>query len=147
MRTICHGRRGHGLVTTPVSPNDANDPALAMTVDDVCRLAWDYESMRTMSARELIARSGYRDRWRSITVALLAHTLGEHPDWVDAWIQWSADKRVSSGWYIARRGEAAFDVGQYPAIAPVRYGDLIQACAVFVRYELASIADIGPLPE
>ena len=77
---------------------------------------------------------------------LLAH-LREHPDWVEAWYRWSADKRVSSGWYIARRGEAAFEVGYYPAIPPVRYGDRVEACAVFVRYELASIADIGPLSE
>jgi hypothetical protein len=134
-------------VTAPIQPNDANDPSLAMTVEDVCRLAWDYQTIRTVSARELIARSGYGDRWRSVTVERLADTLREHPDWVEAWIQWSEDKRVSSGWYISRRGETAFDVGCYPTVPPVRYGDQTRACAVFVRYELASIADIGPLPE
>jgi hypothetical protein len=134
-------------VTTPVEPNAANDPSLAMTVEDVCRLAWDYHAMRTVSARELIARSGYGDRWRSFSVELLVATLRQHPDWVDAWFQWSEDKRVSSGWYISRRGESAFDVGQYPTVPPVRYGDRTEACAVFVRYELASIADVGPLPE
>ena len=134
-------------MTTPVEPNDANDPSLVMTVEDVCRLAWDYEAIRPVSARELIARSGYGDRWRSITVGLLADTLRQHLDWVDAWIQWSEDKRVSSGWYISRRGETAFDVGRYPTVPPVRYGDRTHACAVFVRHELASIADIGPLPE
>ena len=116
-----------------------------MTVEDVCRLAWDYQAMRTMSARELIARSGYRDRWSSITVALLADTLGEHPDWVDAWIQWSADKRVSSGWYITPCGQSAFDVGYHPTKPPIRYSDRTQACAVFVRNELAEIAGVEPL--
>jgi len=117
-----------------------------MTVEDVCRLAWDYEAMRTMSAHELIARSGYRVRWPSITVALLADTLGRHPDWVDAWIQWSADKRVSTGWYITPCGQSAFDVGYYPTEPPVRYTDRTEACAVFVRNVLAEIADVGPLP-
>ena len=132
---------------TPIEPDDAIDASLAMTVEDVCRLAWDYGSFRTLSARELIARSGYGDRWRSISAELLADTLRRHPDWVDAWIQWSEDKRVSSGWYIARHGESDFDVGFYPTVPPVRYGDRTRACAVFVRYELASIADVGPLPE
>jgi len=118
-----------------------------MTVEDVCRLPMDYESFGTKSAVELIARSGYRDRWRSITVRLLADTLGRHPDWVDAWIQWSADKRTSSGWYIRRCGESAFDVGSHLDVPPVRYGDRTHACAAFVRHELASIAGIGPLAE
>ena len=126
---------------------DADDSFLTMTVEDVCRLASDYHVIRTVSARELIARSGYLDRWRSIGVGLLEDALRQHPDWVDAWIQWSEDKRVSSGWYISSRGESAFDVGFYPAPPPVRYGDRTQACAVFVRYELASIAGVGPLPE
>jgi len=123
------------------------DPSLAMTVEDACRLAWDYQVMRTFSGRELIARTGYRDRWRSITVELLAEVLRQHPDWVDAWIQWSEDRRVSSGWYISGRDDAAFDVGNYPTVPPVRYVDRTEACAVFVRCELASIAGVGPLPE
>ena len=133
-------------MTTPVDPNDADDPFLAMTVEDVCRLAWDYHSMGTKTARELIARSGYGDRWRSITMGLLADTLRRHPEWVDAWIQWSEDKRVGSGWYISSRADAAFDVGSHPSVPPVRYLDRTQACAAFVRCELASIADVGPLP-
>jgi hypothetical protein len=131
-------------VTTPAEPND---PTVAMTVEDVCRLAWDYETMRMAGARELIGRTGYRDRWRTITVGMLANSLRQHPDWVDAWMRWSEDKRVSSGWYISRCGESGYDVGQYPTVPPVRYRDQIEACAIFVRYELASIADVGPLPE
>ena len=118
-----------------------------MAIEDVCRLAWDYHAMGTVSARELIARTGYPARWRSVSVGLLADTLRAHPEWVDAWIQWSEDKRVSSGWYISRCGESAFDVGSYPSVPPVRYRDQTQACAVFVRHELAAIADVGPLPE
>lgn len=133
-------------MTAPMTPSDGNDPRLAMTVEDVCRLAWDYTSIGTVSARELIARSGYRDRWRSISVRLLADVFSREPDWVAAWIQWSEDKRVSSGWYISRCDESAYDVGSYPDEPPVRYGDRIEACAVFVRHELASIADVGPLP-
>jgi hypothetical protein len=62
---------------------DADDPFLTMTVEDVCRLAWDY--------------------------------------------------------HVEGRLAATGDV--------VRYGDRTQACAVFVRHELASIAGVGPLPE
>ena len=135
------------MVTPPVEPIGAGDPLLAMTVEDVCRLAWDYHVMRTVSARELIARSGYSDRWPLLSVELLAGTLREHPDWVDAWIRWSEDKRVSSGWYLSRRGDTAFEVGNRPTVPPIGYRDRTLACAVFVRHELASIADIGPLPE
>jgi hypothetical protein len=134
-------------MTTPLDPNAAADPFLAMAIEDVCRLAWDFHAMGTVSARELIARTGYSTRWRSVSVGLLADTLRAHPEWVDAWIQWSEDKRVSSGWYISRCGESAFDVGSYPSVPPVRYRDQTQACAVFVRHELAAIADVGPLPE
>lgn len=133
-------------MSTPVEPQDPDDPFLAMTVEDVSRLAWDYHAIRTSSARELIARTGYADRWRSIDVGRLEETLRLHPDWVDAWIQWSQDKRVGSGWYITRCGDSAFDVGCHPTVPPVRYADPTTACAVFVRHELASIADVGPLP-
>ena len=122
------------------------DPLLSMTIEDVCRMPVDYHSFRTVSARELISRSGYRDRWNSITVEMLADTLGRHPDWVDAWIKWSEDKRVSSGWYIARR-EDAFDVGHYPTGTPVRYTDPIEACATFVSHEVWSIADVEAISE
>jgi hypothetical protein len=134
-------------VTTQVEPNDAGDPSMAMTVEDVCRLAWDYRTMRTMSARELVARSGYRERWRSVTVAILEEALRHHPEWVDAWIHWSEDKRISSGWSITDCGESGFDVGEDSTKPPVRYADRMRACAVFVRHEVASIADVGPLPE
>ena len=131
----------------PVEPTHPDGPALAMTVEDVCRLALDYQLFGDRSAREQIARSGYRDRWRSMNVELLADMFRGHPDWVNAWIQWSEDKRVSSGWYIVRCDSSTFDVGCHPSVPPVRYADKVEACAVFVRHELAEIADVGPLPE
>ena len=48
---------------------------------------------------------------------------------------------------VAQCDESSFDVGCYPTYPPVRFDDRIEACAVFVRFELASIAGVGPLPK
>ena len=124
-----------------------------MTVEDVCRLAWDYESMRNAEcSRSLIARQRLpRPSWRSIAVALLGPTPSASiPTGVDAWIrvrQSEPTKRVELRLVLDLAVRALDDgvstLGQYPTIAarPDMSDRSPGLAPSSCDHELASIAD------
>jgi hypothetical protein len=65
--------------------------------------------------------------------------LAERPDVLEGWLQWSEDKRTSSGWYFSREDEG-FIVGHLPDGPISRFPSMLEACAEFVLREAESIA-------
>lgn len=54
---------------------------------------------------------------------------------VDTWIEWSADKRASSGWYFKKRDDK-WEVGYFPNGPMELFSDPINACAEFIFRDL-----------
>jgi hypothetical protein len=73
-----------------------------------------------------------------LTVDRLLPYLTAHPDLCEHWLRWSADKRVTSGWYFTRDG-ADFVVGFYPPGEVLNFHDPTVACAEYVVREVKAI--------
>ena len=88
---------------------------------------------------ELIRESGYFANPAVVTEAALASALLAHPDWCDAWIGYSEDRRTGCGWTIQGRNDE-FIVQYYPNGSTVlKFDDKSAACAAFMVRELASL--------
>ena len=111
---------------------------LDAVVLDVCRLPVDFHTIGTVSAVELVRRSGYRSMRSDVTVGRVADCLRDHPDWVDRWFEWSADNRSSPAWYVLESGDGRFELGFFDGRATEStsfFTDRVEACATFVlRY-------------
>jgi hypothetical protein len=117
---------------------------LDAVVLSVCRLPLDFHTIRSVSAVELVRRSGYRSARSGVTVERLAACLRDHPDWVDQWFDWSADNRSSPAWYVRESGDGRHELGFYEgpsSAAPVLFADRAEACATFVLRYLEGFAD------
>jgi hypothetical protein len=75
----------------------------------------------------------------ALTVESLLSYLKEHPELIGAWMAWSADKRVSSGWYFIASRTGGFEVGYYPPGERLQFGQIDRACAEFI------VRELGPL--
>ena len=113
------------------------------TVELLCRLPLDFHNIGTKSLLQLIEESGYHNNSEVVTEATLASLLGSKPDWCDAWIGYSQDRRTSSGWTI-QQDDDEFIVQYYPNGSTVlRFTDRPAACAAFAIRELNSLASRG----
>lgn len=72
-------------------------------VADVCQIPVRI-NRDDVSVWKLVDESGYRDSPMILSVEAVSSYLAQHPGLVDAWLGYSADKRVSSGWSPVRRG-------------------------------------------
>ncbi len=121
-------------------------PNLTSVVTAACRLPIDF-SRGSVSAIELLVRSGYLTVRRDITLERLSDCLAMHPEWIDAWLQWSEDNRSSPSWYIETLGPDEFEVGHYNGgrSSQMQFDDRVRACAEFVSRELEQLAETAEL--
>ena len=91
------------------------------------------------SVCKLVDESGYRDSPMILSLEAVSSYLAQHPGLVDAWLGYSADKRVSSGWYIVEKSAGTFEVGYYAQDKPEHFTDRDRACAEFIIREVRSI--------
>lgn len=109
-----------------------------------CNLAHDYRA-RNMSPNALMAESGYREHRTAIDVEKIRTHVAAHPELIGQWIGYSGNKRVSSGWYLSADSvNGPYVVGYFPSSDPSKaekkYSDGIEACAIYIKHELESIA-------
>ena len=118
-------------------------PPLEESIALVCNLAPDYYA-KNMSPRALLEASGYLEHRRAIDVVAIRKHVAAHPELVGRWFGYSDDKRVSSGWYFsADSPQGPFVVGYFPSDPKkpeTTYSDGVEACAMFIKHELESIA-------
>jgi len=109
-------------------------------VADVCEIPARFQARGDVSIVSLVDEAGYRDAPADLKVEAVATYLAQHPALVDAWIGYSGDKRVSSGWYIIENSGQRFEVGYYPQGERLYFEDRDRACAEFIVREVRSIA-------
>ena len=109
----------------------------------VCRLPVDFYADGSVSATELVRRSGYAALRSRVSATRLAACLGAHPEWVDAWFSWSEDNRSTPSWFIAEVPPGRFEVAFYDGSQTRQaedYGDRTLAAAAFVQHYLDAIS-------
>ena len=116
---------------------------MTQTVEQLCRLPIDFHEVGTKSLLQLIDESGYWDAPDTVTESALANGLAAHPNWCDAWIGYSQDRRTGSGWFIEQHDDE-YLVQYYPNGSNVlRFTSKHAACAAFAIRELHSLVDRG----
>lgn len=109
-------------------------------IERVCRLPIDFYS-GSKSMVDLVSESGISDHPAALTNTEILKCVRNHPEVVDHWLKWSANKRVDSGWYFERRRDHLL-VGFNPNGDTLRFEDQAAACAEYIVREVTAIMKI-----
>jgi hypothetical protein len=109
-------------------------------IEEICRLPLDYHAIGAKTLIQLMEEARYFENPSAVTESAIQSCLDKHPDFCDAWIGYSQDRRTDSGWVIDERNDV-FTVFYYPnGSTKLKYKDRAAACAAFAIRELASLA-------
>jgi hypothetical protein len=116
-----------------------------LAVERLCRLPADFHS-GSKSMLHLIAESGIDAYPEALAVPTVLTYITNHPELINEWLLWSANKRGSSGWYFSRQSNG-FIVGFRPNGAALSFAMPELACAEFVVREVKALMEhaIGSL--
>lgn len=106
-------------------------------VEPLCRLPADFYS-DSKSVLQLITESGVDACPAELTVGTILAYITDDPELIDQWLLWSANKRVSSGWYFLRES-GGFVVGFRPNGEVLSFAQAAPACAEFVVHEIKAL--------
>jgi hypothetical protein len=94
------------------------------------------------SIYSLLKETGYFESHLQVNEAILLDELNKLPELVNQWLNWSDDKRSSSGWYFQKNATKGYVVGYHPSIhnpIQLKFIDSKEACAAFIKREIESI--------
>jgi hypothetical protein len=111
------------------------DPVL----ERLCRLSADFYS-GDKSMKQLIFESGIANSPSTLNVATIAAYFGRHTNLIEEWLRWSANKRVTSGWYF-KADRDGYVVSFYPKGEVVRFSLPELACAEFLMREVQTLME------
>lgn len=82
----------------------------------------------------------YFENPTAVTESAIQSCIAQHPDFCDAWIGYSQDRRTDSGWVIDEQNDV-FTLFYYPnGSTKLKFDDRSAASATFAIRELASLA-------
>lgn len=105
-------------------------------VERLCNLPIEFHERGNISSMQLVLDSGVLDDPAEFRHDVIKQHLQRHPELVDEWARWSADKRCSSGWYLCV-DERGIIVGYVPGGLRIPFADPISACADFIIKEIS----------
>lgn len=86
---------------------------------------------------QLVAESGVSKS--NLTAEALVPILQNESSLIADWLRWSADKRVSSGWFF-RQEDESYIVGECPEGERLEFQTAAAGCAAFIVKEVAPYA-------
>lgn len=107
----------------------------------VCEIPWTFRRDPDATLRSLLEASGYERFRDKLTSEALQDCLRSRPELAEAWVRYSEDKKIASGWYLEGLMVGYYQPGQ-GMVKKERYPDPLQACAAFIRKELDGM--LGP---
>jgi len=104
-----------------------------------------FHSLGNISMFSLLEVTGYFGIHEQVSEADIRAALVRCPECVQEWLQSSEDKRTSRGWYLRENDGQCYET-DYIADAQTRtnrvqHDNAIDACAVFIQYELEDLRD------
>jgi hypothetical protein len=118
----------------------ANKSQIAMQIVTLPRR---FQSRGNVSMFSLLEATGYFGLHDQISEADIRTVLVRCSECVQEWIQYSEDKRASSGWYVMENHEGCYEVGDITERGEFKerlaYNRRIDACAAFVKREIENI--------
>jgi hypothetical protein len=99
-----------------------------------------FQSLGNVSIFSLVDATGYFGLHDQISQADIRAALVRCPECVHGWFQYSEDKRIPSGWFLAENDEGCYETGFIVDACTrtnrMQYDNAIDACAAFIKHEL-----------
>jgi hypothetical protein len=112
-------------------------------VFEICSMPRDLHIYYNKSMVQLLKESGYFGHEDSVTKEEVMKVLRAYPNFIKDWVDYSDDKRASSGWYLQHLDAEKWVLGYYSGIRSEKeqvFTSGYEACAAFILMEVASIA-------
>jgi hypothetical protein len=90
----------------------------------------------------LLQETGYFGAHDKVNEYAIREILSEHIEYAKQWLEWSENKRSSSGWYFMQNEQRKYVVGHYPEQENFKeneYSEIKEACAAFIKREIEDI--------
>ena len=111
-------------------------------VTKICAIPSDFHRRGDVSVVRLLQDSAYEAVRDAIGVPVIRQHLETHPHLIDAWADYSNDKRCSSGWYF---DDSRYSTGHFSSAAGRTreqiFSERSEGCAEFIKHELDSILE------
>jgi hypothetical protein len=116
---------------------------MSSLIEEVCRLTVDFYGGSKKSMMQLVAESGVQMNPAAIEHGRILAYVANHVDIIEPWLRWSANKRVSSGWYFAHQS-GQYVVGYRAEGEVLTFAEAEPARAEFIMREVASLMAMRP---
>lgn len=111
--------------------------------DKLIKLPSMFHRRGNVSIYDLLKETGYFEMNQQISEKIIQAALLQHPECVDEWLNYSEDKRTSTGWYLRQEGINTYVIGfiekEIGGKRQSRFIDRITACAAFIKREVEDI--------
>lgn len=113
-------------------------------IDNIINIPAKFHYLGNVSFYSLLKETGYFDLFDQINEKQIKVQLIKHPEWIEQWLHYSDDKRVSSGWFLTKNGSQKYVVGYYPPekFKTLEFSDSKEACSVFIKFEIEEIRNL-----
>ncbi len=110
-------------------------------LDLIIALPETFNTSGTVSIKDLLKETGYCDIYDLISEISIAEVLSTNLQAVNYWLEYSEDKRTSSGWYFKKSKNETYIVGKIDMTetSEVTFTDKFKACAAFIKREIETI--------
>jgi hypothetical protein len=112
-------------------------------LEQIATLPRRFQTLDNVSMFSLVEAIGYFGFHDQISDADIRAALARCPESIREWMQYSEDKRMSSGWYLTLNDEGCYEVGYVTERGElqqqVAYNKGTDACATFIKRELENI--------
>lgn len=111
-------------------------------ISNIVSLPEKFESIGDISIYSLLKEMGYFEIYDQINEADILDRLIKNPEYINQWLNWSEDKRSSSGWYFKKNENDNYIVGYFSIKEDhkiMEYSNIKEACASFIKREIEEI--------
>jgi hypothetical protein len=111
-------------------------------IGDIINIPTQFQELGNVTFPHLLRNYGYFALFSHITEDKILEELNRHPEWVQQWLNYSADQRCSPAWYFIEGENGKYIVDRYPPIknSPAReFENVNEACAVFIKIYIEKI--------
>ena len=110
-------------------------------INAIINIPKKYHELKNISFVSLLRNTGYFELFDEINSNEIKEQLDKHPEWVEQWLNYSDDKRTSSGWYFTKNETGKYIVGFYPSkkFKTLGFADITEACSVFIKMEIEGV--------
>jgi hypothetical protein len=116
-----------------------------LMINEIISFPGEFHRLGNISINSFLKDIGYFKNHNQVQEENLTNALIDNPKYIDQWLVWSEDKRVSSGWYFKQRENGVYVVGYYPKnerFSEIEFDDVTNACAAFIKRAIEDVRSV-----